>query len=61
MNFRKSSIGGKGALGGPFSIQKTLQILDLETGFISAFTKNNCIRGGGGSKAVWNFSESLSV
>ena len=59
INFRESSKGG-----GIFSIQKImLQILDLKTG---PFEHKICDkifrkRGGGVSKAVWNFSENSSV
>ena len=52
--------------GGSFWIQKfILQNLDLHIGFFQTFCENIAIyffenEGGGGSKAIWNFSENLS-
>ena len=61
MNFWKSSEGGGG--GGSFSIQKfILQILDLYTGLFGKKLQYGFPKiWVGGTKAVWNFSESSSV
>ena len=64
MNFRKSSKGGGG---GSFSIQKfMLQIFaiidDTSVMNFGKFLQYNFPKmSGGGSKAVWNFSENSSV
>ena len=54
-------------LGGPFTVQEILlQILDLYIGLFLDVCREIAIkffekRGGGGSKALWNFSENSSV
>ena len=67
MFFRKSSKGGGGG-GGSFPIQKfILQIFTIINGTLVMNSGKNLqynfpkTRGGGGSKAIWNFSEKTSV